>query len=64
MAKLHAKVIVADARDALVTSANLTYHGYEANIELGVRISGDPARLVDAHFRELIRSEELIVWDA
>lgn len=62
MAKLHAKVIVADSRDALVTSANLTYHGYEANIELGVRVTGDPARLVDAHFRELIRSEELVVW--
>jgi phosphatidylserine/phosphatidylglycerophosphate/cardiolipin synthase-like enzyme len=62
MAKLHAKVIVADGRDALVTSANLTYHGYEANIELGVRVTGDPARLVDAHFRELIRSEELVMW--
>jgi phosphatidylserine/phosphatidylglycerophosphate/cardiolipin synthase-like enzyme len=62
MSKLHAKVIVGDGRDALVTSANLTYHGYEANIELGVRVSGEPARLVEAHFRELIRSEELVVW--
>lgn len=62
MTKLHAKVIVGDGRDALVTSANLTYHGYEANIELGVRVSGEPARLVEAHFRELIRSEELVVW--
>lgn len=62
MTKLHAKVIVGDGHDALVTSANLTYHGYEANIELGVRVSGEPARLVEAHFRELIRSEELVVW--
>jgi phosphatidylserine/phosphatidylglycerophosphate/cardiolipin synthase-like enzyme len=62
MAKLHAKVIVADGGDALVTSANLTYHGYEANIELGVRVSGDPARLVEAHFRDLIRSEDLVLW--
>jgi len=62
MTKLHAKVIIADSADALVTSANLTYHGYEANIELGVRISGEPARLVEAHFRELIRAEELILW--
>jgi cardiolipin synthase A/B len=62
MTKLHAKTIVADNSDALVTSANLTYHGYEANIELGVRVSGDPARLVEAHFRELIRVEELILW--
>ena len=62
MAKLHAKVIVADGRDALVTSANLTYHGYEANIEIGVRVSGEPARLVEKHFRELIRAEELVLW--
>jgi cardiolipin synthase len=62
MTKLHAKTIVADNADALVTSANLTYHGYDANIELGVRISGEPARLVEAHFRELIRAEELILW--
>lgn len=63
MAKLHAKVIVADSADALVSSANLTYHGYDANIELGVRVTRDPARLVEEHFRELIRSEELVVWD-
>ena len=62
MAKLHAKAIVADSREALVTSANLTYHGYEANIELGVKVSGEPARLVEKHFRELIRAEELIPW--
>jgi phosphatidylserine/phosphatidylglycerophosphate/cardiolipin synthase-like enzyme len=62
MTKLHAKVIVADSTDALVTSANLTYHGYEANIELGVRVSGEPAKLVETHFRELIRAEELILW--
>jgi phosphatidylserine/phosphatidylglycerophosphate/cardiolipin synthase-like enzyme len=63
MTKLHAKTIVADSADALVTSANLTYHGYEANIELGVRVSGEPARLVEAHFRDLIRAEEVILWN-
>jgi phosphatidylserine/phosphatidylglycerophosphate/cardiolipin synthase-like enzyme len=62
MTKLHAKVIVADSRDALVTSANLTYHGYEANIEIGVRVTREPARLVEAHFRELIRAGVLIAW--
>jgi hypothetical protein len=62
MTKLHAKTIVADGENALVTSANLTYHGYEANIEIGVRVSGEPARLVEAHFLELIRAEELILW--
>jgi len=34
--KLHAKVIVADRRDALVTSANLTQAGLLANLEMGV----------------------------
>ncbi len=62
MTKLHAKVIIADGRDALITSANLTYHGYEANIEIGVRVAGEPARLVEDHFRDLIRAEELILW--
>jgi hypothetical protein len=62
MTKLHAKVLVADAADALVTSANLTYHGMEANIELGLRVTGSPAGLVDQHFRDLIRAAELVPW--
>jgi phosphatidylserine/phosphatidylglycerophosphate/cardiolipin synthase-like enzyme len=64
MTKLHAKVLVADATDAFVTSANLTYHGMQANIELGVRVTGPPAALVEEHFRDLIRTRELISWDA
>jgi phosphatidylserine/phosphatidylglycerophosphate/cardiolipin synthase-like enzyme len=60
--KLHAKVIVGDARDALATSANLTYHEYEANIEIGIRVSGEPVRLVEQHCRELIRAKELVPW--
>lgn len=38
MAALHAKVISVDGIDSLITSANLSYHGQEGNIELGVRI--------------------------
>ena len=34
--KLHAKVIVVDRLEALVTSANLTAHGLQANLELGL----------------------------
>lgn len=62
MAKVHAKVIVCDRVDALVTSANLTYHGLEANIELGIRVTGPPAGTVEAHFRDLIRLGELAPW--
>jgi len=63
MTKLHAKVIVGDRCDALVTSANLTYHGMEANIELGLRVTGEAASQVEAHFRDLIRLRELVTWD-
>lgn len=35
MAALHAKVICVDQEKALITSANLSYHGQEGNIEMG-----------------------------
>lgn len=38
MAALHAKLLVCDRTSALVTSANFTYHGLHANIEIGVRV--------------------------
>jgi hypothetical protein len=62
MTKLHAKVLVGDRRDALVSSANLTYHGLEANIELGIRVTGEEASQIEAHFRDLIRQNELVSW--
>lgn len=52
--KLHAKVIVIDRRDALITSANLTAHAMVRNIEMGIRITGTPARDVANHFDFLI----------
>ncbi len=48
--KLHAKVLVADRRDALVTSANLTSHAMDRNMEMGVRIIGHPAGDIAKHF--------------
>lgn len=47
--KLHAKVMVADGIDSLVTSANLTAHAMDRNIELGVRITGTPAAAISHH---------------
>lgn len=64
MASLHAKVLVADACDALVTSANLTYHGLEANVEVGVRIVGGAAAQLEAVFHELIRVRDFVPWPA
>jgi len=48
--KLHAKVLVADRRDALVTSANLTSYAMDRNMEMGVRIVGHPAGDIARHF--------------
>jgi phosphatidylserine/phosphatidylglycerophosphate/cardiolipin synthase-like enzyme len=58
--RLHAKVAVADAEVAFVTSANLTGHALDQNLEVGVLISGGqtPRRLTD-HFHALIASGTL-----
>lgn len=57
--KLHAKVIVADRRDALVTSANLTHAGLLENLEMGLRIQGTMAGAVVKHF-DLLIGEEIL----
>ena len=55
MSALHAKVISADQTDTLITSANLSYHGQEGNIELGARIhSKELAKQVEDIFTSLI----------
>ena len=41
---LHAKVIVADAKEAIVGSANLTSRGADRNYEIGIRVRGPSAR--------------------
>jgi len=51
---LHAKVVVADARVALVSSANLTAAALDHNMELGLVVTGgDIPRRLDEHFAEL-----------
>jgi phosphatidylserine/phosphatidylglycerophosphate/cardiolipin synthase-like enzyme len=62
MAKMHAKVLVADARDALVSSANLTRHGFERNVELGLRVTGKPAGAVSDIFERLLISGGFVDW--
>lgn len=47
--KLHAKVLVGDRWDALVTSANLTSYAMDRNMEMGVRIVGRPAADISRH---------------
>jgi phosphatidylserine/phosphatidylglycerophosphate/cardiolipin synthase-like enzyme len=58
MSALHAKVISVDQQDTLITSANLSYHGQEGNIELGAKIhSKDFARQVEDVFTRLVFSK-------
>ena len=55
MAALHAKVISVDEQQTLITSANLSYHGQEGNIELGTLVdSREIAKQVDDIFTHLI----------
>ena len=57
---LHAKCIVVDGEQALVTSANFTAAAQERNIELGVLIdSRSVAQRIERHFLALIENENL-----
>lgn len=55
MAALHAKVISVDQEKALITSANLSYHGQQGNIEFGTLVeSKSMAKQIDDIFTKLI----------
>lgn len=60
--KLHAKALVVDRLEALVTSANLTLHGLQANLELGLRVRGPQAQAIALRFDHLIASNVLKEW--
>lgn len=55
MAAFHAKVISVDGEKTLITSANLSYHGQQGNIELGTVIESKAiAKQVEDIFTQLI----------
>ena len=55
MAALHAKVICVDQQKTLITSANLSYHGQEGNIEIGTLIeSQKTTKQVEDLFTQLV----------
>lgn len=62
--KMHAKCLVVDRIDALITSANFTFHGLESNLELGMRVKGTHAGAITEIFDNLISSGELVSWDS
>lgn len=56
--RVHAKVAVADGRICFITSANLTGHAMEKNMEAGVLVSGGRIpRLLEDHLRALIETK-------
>jgi len=58
--RIHAKVLLADARVALIGSANVTGAGLGQNLEIGVRVSGlDAARA--GHLLDRLYATQLIV---
>jgi cardiolipin synthase A/B len=58
--KLHAKLLVADRHDSLVTSANLTMYAMDRNMEMGVRVIGAAAARIAQHFDLLVQQEILL----
>ena len=57
---LHAKCVVIDGLEALVTSANFTEAAQERNIELGLLVdSHSVARRIEEHFMSLIENGDL-----
>lgn len=62
--KLHAKCLVVDRLQMLVTSANFTLHGLESNIELGLLVRNQPlASAVHERFDYLINAQVLRPWE-
>lgn len=58
MAALHAKVISVDQKQTLITSANLSYHGQQGNIEFGTLVeSKQIAKQIEDVFTKLIFSK-------
>lgn len=58
MAALHAKVISVDQHQTLITSANLSYHGQQGNIEIGTLVeSKQITRQIEDVFTKLVFSK-------
>jgi phosphatidylserine/phosphatidylglycerophosphate/cardiolipin synthase-like enzyme len=62
-ASLHAKCILVDAAELLVTSANFTFHGLRGNIEVGIRIAGSPAAEARKVFSYLVETQIVEPFD-
>jgi len=59
MASLHAKLLICDGRNALVTSANFSRHGLHENIEIGVRFESGSVKRLEEFVMALIGQDEV-----
>ena len=51
---LHAKVLIIDSKEILITSANMTGRAMQRNIEMGIYHKGQPAKEAENLIQELI----------
>jgi cardiolipin synthase A/B len=59
--RVHAKVALADRAICFITSANLTGHAMEKNMEAGVLITGGQIpKLLDVHLRALVDLRQIV----
>ena len=55
------KLIVSDVKKALVSSANLSYHGMQGNVEMGFLIeSHDKAKQIEEVMKENGKDESIL----
>ena len=55
MAASHAKILTVDSNKALVSSANLSYHGLSGNVEMGFLVhSAEKAQQIEELFKNLV----------
>lgn len=61
MAALHAKLLVSDVKTSLISSANLSYHGMQGNVEMGFLIeSHNKAKQIEAVMKEMVRMKVFV----
>lgn len=56
MAASHAKILTVDSKKALVSSANLSYHGLAGNVEMGFMVeSVDKTKQIEDFLKQLVK---------
>jgi phosphatidylserine/phosphatidylglycerophosphate/cardiolipin synthase-like enzyme len=64
MAALHAKLLVSDMKYSLISSANLSYHGMQGNVEMGFLIeSHDKAKQIEDVMKEMVRMKVFVRYE-